>query len=95
LEYGDLYTGGLNNRNANVYGNAMSFVPTRYDYGATNAAYENVKERANTFCASNPFGQDCRNWTAAKENMENQLTYGKVKLMGNELMPVTQSYYRA
>ena len=71
---------------------SMNLVPTRYDYGAVNSAYENTKQKQAMFCASNPLGQDCRNWTAARENMENQLSYGKIKLMGNELMPMPQAY---
>jgi len=96
LEFDSLYMGGLNNPNAGMgYGNAMNFVPTRYDYGATNAAFENVKDKVNVYCSSNPYGQDCRNWTAAMQNMQNQLSYGKVKLMGNELMPAPEAYYRS
>lgn len=95
LEFDAMYMGGLSNPNAGTgYGNAMNFVPTRYDYGATNAAFENVKDKVNVYCSSNPYGQDCRNWTAAMQNMQNQLSYGKVKLMGNELMPSPQAYYR-
>lgn len=98
LEFDFAYAGGMNDTSSAKplppFRNAMNLVPTRYDYGATNSAYSNVKDKVQTFCSSNPYGQDCRNWTAAKQNMENQLSYGKVKLMGNELMPMPQAYYR-
>lgn len=76
--------------------NAMSLAPmtNRYQYGMVNSLYENARQKMDDSCSLDRGGSECRRWSSVKSNMDHQLSMGKTKLFGEDLIPVPQAYQR-
>jgi hypothetical protein len=76
--------------------NAMSLMPmtNRYQYGMINSLAENAGQKMQEACMHNKNSYECKHWSDVKSNMDHQLSMGKTKLFGQDLIPIPQSYQR-
>jgi len=87
--------------NSSSFTNSTSLMPmtnmpmtNRYQYGMVNSLMNNATQNVNHACAKDKNSYECKHWSDIQANMQHQLSFGKTKLFGQDLIPVPQAYVR-